>query len=807
MYSRFTRLVDRIQFFGLLFALVLVPIVFNVNNQNIVILKPILAQMIALVLFGLWFVDSIERNQFELPRSALNVPIILYFLWLIGTVFLRSHFLYFSLEEIGRYLSVFLFFFIVLKCVRDHARLKWTMWILFAVCLLTTGYGYMQYHGFGLIDWGRDVLVSTYGNKNFFAGFLVITTPVVFGYAVATSKLPIRIILLGLGLAQFYAILMTETRTGFLGFLISAVIFFVLGVRFLVWPRINRKRLLIIVTLVVFVAGLAVLYLMAPKDLTNRLWEAFDLQEGTARVRWIMWTGSARASLDRPFTGHGHGVFQLVFPNYRPSFYHRFRVSHNTRHSHNEFFEVLMETGVLGLSLFLLLIIVFGVLAYRFLARSRTWFYQCLVIGLVSGVAGSLAQNFASVNLRWMSSTFTFWIVFALVPAVVRIASGKEYHIAKHFRKKVGGSYRLLPPLSRKTGLHLLIGLVILGAGYGFYRMLQSDYKLKSMNALIRYAEARRVSWNRTIREGETSLEYNPYNLSARYKLGYVFLKTGDYPRAYETYDSLTDIAPNYAQIHNNIALIHRRFDQEFRSLLHFEWATILEDNTRNHMNLMRRHLRNNLTNRARLHGIFIPRIQIEEDRNTVHRHVVHLNNRNFEGARVRQKKRVNQRKKYRSALQFLNRNFQNSRSSYSQLMKLLMFLDAPRSKEVMSLLLRERDEDSMVSPYLLLGVTTQLRDMTGERSRMLKRRYGSLVARWLRKNPEADPLYRLAAADLYAQLGRADVARQLIRGQEDRWKKVPFFARILDFVREGGERQESSEGRSLKAPDTVPLR
>lgn len=785
MYTKFTRLIDRIQFFGLLLATVLVPIIFNVNNQNIVLFKPILAQMIAFVLFGLWLVDSIERNQFELPKSALNVPVVLYGLWLIVTVVLRSHFMFFSLEELGRYFSVFLFFFLTLKCVRDYTRLKWTMWILFAVCLLTTGYGVLQYQGLGLIDWGREVLVSTYGNKNFFAGFLVLTTPVIFGYAAATSKLPIRIILTAVGAVQFYVIILTETRTGFLGFFVGVLLFFGLTVRFVVWPRVDRKRLLLIGALVILLAGMVGLYSIAPRDLMTRLGDAFDLQQGTARVRWIMWTGSSRAALDRPLTGHGHGVFQLVFPNYRPTFYHRFRVSHNTRHSHNEFLEVLMETGAVGLSLFLLLIVVFGVVAYRFLARNRSWFYQFLVIGLVSGVAGSLAQNFASVNLRWMSSTYTFWLIFALVPATIRVASNKEYHIRDYFRQSLDRSYRLLPSLSRKTLLHGLIALVLVGAGYGFYRIVQSDYKLKSMNALIRYAEAKRLPWSRAIREGELSTSYNPYNLSAKYKLGYIFLKTNDYERAYDTYDNLTDIAPNYAQIHNNIALIHRRFDNPYRSLLHFEWATWLEDNTRNHMNLMRRYTREKLTNRAIWHGLHVPRIQIEEDRNTVHRHVVSLNDREFSVASKRIERRTSQRRKYRSGLQFLNRNFETSNPKFARLTELLLYLDDPTSKQTISRVYRAQSQGEMISPYLFLGITTQLRDSRGKSATRVRRQYLSLLSRWINENPESDPLYRLVAADLYAQVGQADVAAKLISRPQDRWTSVPVFRRTLESIRE----------------------
>lgn len=788
MSERLSRFIDRTQFLGFLCAIVLVPLVFNVQNQNIVLLKPILAQFIAFTLFALWIAESVERGTFRLVPTALDSPIVIYLLWIIATVFLNPKFLYFGLEELNRYLAVFLFFFLAQKTIRTHARLKWVLSILFAVCLVATGYGILQYLDVQLIDWGRDVLVSSFGNKNFFAGFLVITLPVVLGYGFATPKLPIRIILFGLTGIQAFALLLTETRTGFLALLVAIALFVVLGIRFVWWPRIEDKKTTLMVVAVGLLAFSVVIYALTPGDLFRRLSKAADLHQGTSRVRWIMWTGSSRAAIDRPITGHGHGSFQLTFPYYRPTMYHRFRVSHNTRHSHNEFLEILMETGTVGLSLFLLIFVVLGIVVFRFLKHNRSWFYQWLVIGLTAGVAGSLAQNFASVNLRWMSSTFLFWLVVSLIPATVRVASKAPSQFDELDRKTSGqsirGSKQLLPPLSWKTGVHLGIGLVLIGSFYGFYKMIMGDFKLKSANALIRFADRRRASWTEAEEEALEAVRYNPFNLSARYKLGYVYLKQPNYRKALRAYNQLTDLAPNYAQIHNNIALIHRNFDRPYTSLLHFEWATILEDNFRNHMNLMRRHDDENLTNRSLEHGLSVNRIFYEDQRDVAHRNAIRLSQDKFHSTFETNVSDLSEmRSNQLNALRFLGRNFRDIDGNFSQYVRLMENLMAPEDPGTVQNIIGRFEDSEMIDPLNFLALSTQMRGQDHQEITRIKKEYLRMLTEWINERSETDPLYRLVIADLYAQIGETDTARKLLRGHPTEWGEDPYLSGIIERI------------------------
>lgn len=777
MDPRFYRLIDRVQLIGLAIVIAVVPLVFYVGNQNIVLLKPLLAQFVVFVLFGLWMVEATERGSFELVPTALNGLLVTYLLWLVVTVLFASEFWYFSLEELGRYLCVILLFFLVQKIVRTRFRLKLMLWVLAATSFLATTYGYLQYVDMGFIEWGQSVLIASFGNKNFFVGYLVLTTPVLFGALLAFRKLPYRILLGGLGLFQGYMVLVTGTRTGFLGLLIGGLLFLVLFA-FYHWRRRSpdRRQTEILGVLAAMLVGGIVAYGIVPSHLVRRMGEAFDLQQGTGRVRWIMWTGSSRAAEDAPWLGHGHGVFQQVFPNYRPTFYHRFRVSHNTRHSHNEYLEVLMETGTVGLALFLLLFVVTGMVVYRYLNRAGGGFYPYLVIGLTGGVTGSLGQNFASVNLRWMSTTLTFWFILGLLFTVIRL--GCKDTDGRADDSGVGGSapVRKIPLTVGRGLIHGLIVLCLVASGYGFFRLYRADRWLNTLNGYLGIASRQRGYWRLAAQAGNTSLSYNAYSLSTRYKLGYVYLNQGRYRKAREVYDSLTDLAPNYAQIHNNIAIIHGQANRPYHSVLHFEWATLLEDNVRNHFNLAGRYQKLGRRDRAFYHVLFVPRIHLEEIRNEVHVQTIKLGDRNFKRAKRRIQNRRESRSNQRRALTFLRATAPGDQVDLHEYYGLRMALHGDGSERVLRRLSGE--ERPLPSGLVLLGLAGRWRGVTTETANSRRRQ---LIERLESATSLRDPLSSLALAELYAQRDRSNRAREVLRRVRDR---LPIHSRVRESIR-----------------------
>ncbi len=811
MHNRFYRMLDRTQFIALLSAVFIVPVVFFIGRQNtiaysilrllgfsadlianggqnIVLLKPLIVHLVVYFVFLLWLSESLERGKFKLPKTSLNGLMLVWLGWMIATILFVSPFWYFSLEEMARHLSMVLLFFLVQKVITSRSRVKWTIWALFAAIIVTTGLGFFQHFGAPIYNWGRDELplVSTFGNRNFFAGFLLTTVPVIFGYALATPKLPVKIFALLLGVAQIYMLIATRTRTAFLGLGAAVVIFLLLTARFYIFgsKREISLRKFIAVTLLVILIFSTIL-LANPYNLVGRLVDVADLHRGTQRVRWIMWTGSTRAALDMPWTGHGHGIFQLVFPNYRPTFYSRQGVSHNTRHAHNEYLEILMENGVIGLAIFLLIMIVFSVLVYRFLYRSKSSFYRWLVIGLASSVYGVLVQNFASVNLRWISSTFTFWLLFSLTVAVIRIAcgvagSGEENRFTKSIKQQP-----LFPPLSWKTVGHLCLLGIFLVIGYQCREILKGDFYLGHMNRVITRARAQQpgFDWNQAREAGEQGLKHNPYMLSGWYKLGYVYLVQGDYQNAEKAFNRLTDLAPNYAQVHNNKALVSGYLERPFHELLHFEWATSLEDNRRNRLNMAGRYMnRDGMSERALGHALYVPRIVRENIVDETHLLSGELSGRDFSDFGERISDMEDNYGDYMTASEVMEDKWKDNYSLNSQV-ALWPILTDPTSEPALSILVRQQQRGNSPSPLVMLGGATRLAELSQEEAATVFQHYLEFTGAWLEANQEEEPLWRLDYAHLLAQADQPQEALGLIEPYRDEWLEQPRLARAVDYV------------------------
>lgn len=617
-------------FVGLMIVMAVVPLIFSTQVNNIVLPKLIVAQGGMFALFGLWLGYQIRRDDWRLPRTGVNGLIVLWMLWNVVSVLVWSEFWHFGIKELGPLLACLFGFFLMVETVNTRRRLRIALYVLVGVCLVTLVFGYLQHFNMSYIDWGREVLISTFGNKNFFGGFMALTLPVFVGILIVERHPGLRGLVVLIAAAQMYMLMLTENRTSFLAILVAAGTFLVLALIWGKFTRILRRRSIQVVLGLVVLSGIASMWLV-PDEFWVRLSRAADLQEGTARVRWIMWTGSARAALEALIGGHGFGVFQLVFPYFRPSFYHRFRVSHNTRHSHNEFMEVFMETGTVGLALFLLIMVVLLVMVIRFLRTDPPFSDRYLVIALTAALVGGLAENMASVNLRWMATMFQFWLIAGMLVAVMRLSTG-----GGDDEPEPKGKGLSLPSLRWPWTVvaQVAIAAVVLASWGGMYSLWAADALHQRMNSEIQLAEAERIDWSRPAETGERALRFNPYHLSIYYRLGYVHLTRGQLDEAYRYYDALRSLAPNYAQIHRNFGTVYRQLGHPAASLIHHEWATDREDNRSNRLTLTGLYLHDGYREEPVRHGFSLFRLLEEDWEDRRYRFTRSLETGRFGGAR-----------------------------------------------------------------------------------------------------------------------------------------------------------------------------
>ncbi len=618
---------------GVLFTAV--ALYFNTFTQNIVLNKQIILTALAMLLFFIWIGHSIyNTDKFRMPSVPVVLPIVMIVVIFVISTFFTPYFWYYNIEETSRFLSFFAIILTLIAYCKTVRCVEYYLIMILFVTLLTCLYGILQIYNVDFIKWGIEPApyVSTFGNQNFFGGYLVVAAPICLAILFTTKNIALRLLSLLTYILCGWCILYSGNRSAMIGFAFENVFFIILSIRFGVLRFLLKKKRLFfgfsIISIILAIALFYVAYKTSPY-FAMRMNTIFQTTESTNLVRKKMWTGAGRMLRDAPILGQGQGTFQLTFPRYRPSNYHRSGVSHNTMHAHNEFMEWFAELGLLGITHFAWLFVAYFIFVMHMLINVKSQYFRNLQIPLFVSTIGFIVENLMSVNYRWIGPATQHWFVFGLSVALCYAVKSAEPNIS--IKKKAVNTNTLTP-------LKIILFIVLIIVFFYFikfcYKLAQSDFYLKM--GMVRVDNS--PNSPQVLNEAEVYLSRSillyPYDLSSYYKLGFVYLQKGtndlragknaegikNLHKALEMYNEIIKMAPNYAQIHNNIGMLYLQLGNYYEAMRQFEWATILENNERNHENLIHYYMQRKFTGFAFYHAFMLKEVAREEKERAVQR-------------------------------------------------------------------------------------------------------------------------------------------------------------------------------------------
>jgi O-antigen ligase len=208
-------------------------------------------------------------------------------------------------------------------------------------------------------------------------------------------------------LVAFCAALMASTiflsgsRGGMLAFVLEMVLFAALTLGKRRSPRIALGSTAVCVFI------LALLIFSGKGQVLGRLG---DLSPG---IRLNITKDSLRMFSQRPIWGWGLGTFPTVYPSYR-SFYTNLFVNE----AHNDYAQLLVETGLLGFALMLWFVISLYRTLYRHgLRTSRRWEFKwngAVSLAALLGCAGILFHSLVDFNLQIPANAAMFYMLCGL---------------------------------------------------------------------------------------------------------------------------------------------------------------------------------------------------------------------------------------------------------------------------------------------------------------------------------------------------------------------------------------------------------
>jgi hypothetical protein len=272
----------------------------------------------------------------------------------------------------------------------------------------------------------RDPGPLSYG-ANQTAAFLVQFGMFFWGFTRTIKRFKFKLIGYGLVAVTLFAALYTFSRAGYFAILFAVL---VLGV-------FRDRKLLLILGVFLFTWQTVV-----PTAVRERV-QMTKSQDGqldaSAQERVMLWENAEKSFLGSPLVGMGYATFQLG--------------SHvdSLKDTHNWYVKVLVETGIIGMVIVLVLLQQMLATSYRLFRSATDQLYIGLGLGLLLATCACLITNCFGDRWTYLEITGLLWVLFAAaaralelpaedaaVPAARRAAHRNPYLAAQLSTVKTG---------------------------------------------------------------------------------------------------------------------------------------------------------------------------------------------------------------------------------------------------------------------------------------------------------------------------------------------------------------------------------
>ena len=298
----------------------------------------------AAVLLLLWAWEVSVGGEYKVVWNPLLWPLL--GLWGVAALQLAAGITVYPFQtRIGllKYTALLALFFLCAQSYRKLEHWHGFVWFLLILGFAVSVFAILQHFTFnGKLYWVREIQFGgipfgPYVNRNHFAGLVELLIPPGLAILILRAERRDQLPLVALfTLFPIGALFLSASRGGIISFLGEIGL-----LAFLILFRRREGRELAAAGLVVVLAIAFVSWLGIGRALERfASYKTLEVSEGR---RIEMLQGTWRIFLDHPIAGTGLGTLQEVFPLYE-TIYDGLIVNH----SHNDYAEVLAETGVVG---------------------------------------------------------------------------------------------------------------------------------------------------------------------------------------------------------------------------------------------------------------------------------------------------------------------------------------------------------------------------------------------------------------------------------------------------------------------------
>ena len=380
----------------------------------------------------LWGVDAVINKRLRLELNPLVWPLVA----LLGIAFVqlipmlsstRRTITYDSFATLDAAVKVFvciLFFLLFATYVHTPERRQQavTTIVLLSVIVALIGIG----QTYGKVIWPR----ADYGpfvNRNHFAGFLEMAAGLIGARIVSQTLKRERLVLYVCYLIIVCSgLILSASRGGYLS--LAAVILFLALVSLtmrssksdaVTGGRGLQFRLAAALILLV-VMSFGAMFLTSSDELLQRFGNVqTDMQMGELAderySRRELWQTTMQMVKDHPLLGVGLGAYQFAYTRYDQG-----SGISRVEQSHNDYLQILADTGVLGILVVLALLALLFVRSFKAL-QTRDLLQRSITLGALAGCFGIAVHSFVEFNLQVTNNAQLFLALAVLATTKVTV--------------------------------------------------------------------------------------------------------------------------------------------------------------------------------------------------------------------------------------------------------------------------------------------------------------------------------------------------------------------------------------------------
>jgi len=266
----------------------------------------------------------------------------------------------------------------------------------------------------GKLYWLREPrlggwIYGPYVNHNHYAGLMEMLVPIPLVLSLTRmAHRKERLIAAAAAAVMAGTIFLSGSRGGMLALLVELMVLAIILVRQQKGPRLavaTGAFLTIMIALSVWLGG---------AELAKRIFSISTeaRSEISGGVRWNIDRDAFKMFLQRPVTGWGLGTFPVVYPQFR-SFYTNFFVNQ----AHDDYIQLLVETGLLGFAIMVWFVIALYRQAWRKIGNWTSDVSGAVALACLLGVTGILIHSAVDFNLQIPANAALFYVLCTIAAA------------------------------------------------------------------------------------------------------------------------------------------------------------------------------------------------------------------------------------------------------------------------------------------------------------------------------------------------------------------------------------------------------